>query len=127
MSDGHDTLTWTHVDPAEGCVQVTVTRNQDGLITISKNGHPVTWGSTEAALLVDEFRKLQEYVAQFYQAEGSANMDEVWGVTYYIDGADEGISVIELFATREAAERFRDHYQGKPDRRYGVTRFGVSS
>jgi hypothetical protein len=60
MSVEHGTLTWTHVDPVEGCVQVTVTRSEDGLIAITKNGHPVPWGSSEAALLLDEFRKLQE-------------------------------------------------------------------
>jgi hypothetical protein len=60
MSDEHGTLTWAHVDPVEGCVQVTVTRSEDGQIAITKNGYPVLWGSTEAALLVDEFRKLQE-------------------------------------------------------------------
>jgi hypothetical protein len=60
MSGEHKTLTWTHIDPVEGCVPVTVTRSDDGVIAVTKNGYPVPWGSTEAALLVDEFRKLQE-------------------------------------------------------------------
>jgi len=52
-------------------------------------------------------------------------VSEVWGVTYFIDGSDEGISIIELFATKAAAEAFRDRYHGRRDRRYGVTRFEV--
>jgi hypothetical protein len=50
----------------------------------------------------------------------------VWGVTYFIDGADEGISVIELFDSEDAATAFRDGYQiPNADRRYGVTKFKV--
>jgi hypothetical protein len=48
----------------------------------------------------------------------------VWGVTYFIDGSDEGISVIELFTTRGGAEKFLDQYKGRrPDRTCQVTRF----
>jgi hypothetical protein len=60
MADEHSSLTGTHIDPVEGVVQVTVTRSEGGLIAITKNGYPVSWWSTEAALLADELRKLQE-------------------------------------------------------------------
>jgi len=51
---------------------------------------------------------------------------DIWGVTYFIDGTDEGISVIELFDTEDAATAFRDGYSTRrTDRRYGVTKFKV--
>lgn len=53
-------------------------------------------------------------------------MTDVWGVTYFIDGSDEGVSVIELFDTEDAAIAFRDGYTtNRTDRRYGVTKFKV--
>lgn len=52
-------------------------------------------------------------------------MTDVWGVTYYIDGSDEGVSVIELFATEADAHAFCNRYQGRPNRRYGVTKFCI--
>lgn len=48
-----------------------------------------------------------------------------WGATYMIDGSDEGVSVIELFNTRGAAEKFLQRYEGRPDRHYKVTRFKI--
>jgi hypothetical protein len=47
-------LSFTHIDPREGCVQVTVTHSDEVGMIISKNGYPVPSDSSEAALLLDE-------------------------------------------------------------------------
>jgi len=49
----------------------------------------------------------------------------VWGVTNFIDGADEGISIIELFATKDLATAFRNEYDIHRPGQYGVTKFKV--
>lgn len=54
------------------------------------------------------------------------SFQNVWGVTKR--GADEGITVIELFTTEDLATAFRDGYVvrlGDPNVIYGVTRFTV--
>lgn len=53
-------FSWTHVDPIEGCVQVSITRDEDGhIVLITKNGHPVPLGSPESAPLMHELRALE--------------------------------------------------------------------
>jgi len=53
------------------------------------------------------------------------DLSEVWGVTRFND-TDEGILILELFATEDCAIAFRDGYATKhTDRRYNVTKFKV--
>jgi hypothetical protein len=52
-------------------------------------------------------------------------MTEAWGVTRFEEGATEGITVIELFATEDLATAYRDGRATRTGRDYGVTRFNI--
>ena len=60
-------------------------------------------------------------VPDWLNRSGEQSMDEVWGITRFDPAIRTGIVVIELFASKELAEVFRD----QAAQRYTVTRFHV--
>lgn len=51
------TLTWTHTDPIEGCVEVTL-HHSDGMLALTKGGVPVLLNSPEGEALLRELSVL---------------------------------------------------------------------